>query len=96
MKFLSASQWIAVALCLGLAVTTAQASCSLTSVRMGQQLINVGDTERRAVQAEPDRTIQLETREGGAAGYRLDFYKPNHTLQIYIRHGKVSRICRAR
>ena len=84
-------------LILGLAIFgTVQASCALSSVRMGNALINVGDSERRVVQAGPDREVQLETREGGAAGIRFDFYQRDQTVQIHVRGGRVVRICRVR
>lgn len=74
----------------------AQASCELSSVRLGSLMIMTGDSERRVVEAEPDRTVRLETREGGAAGYRHDFYERDQTIQIYVSAGQVTRICRVR
>ncbi len=84
-------------LILGLTIVgLVEASCALSSVRMGNALINVGDSERRVIQARPDREIQLETREGGAAGIRFDFYQRDQTVQIHVRSGRVIRICRVR
>jgi len=62
--------------------------------RFGTELLKVGDSERAVIEKEPDREVQLETRFGGAAGYRYDFYKRNRTIQIYVRHGVIVRICR--
>jgi len=64
------------------------------SERFGTRLINVGDAERNVIEQEPDRTVRLETRYGGTAGYRYDFYKSRRTIQIYVRAGVVVRICR--
>ncbi len=73
-----------------------QASCELSSARLGSVMIVTGDSERRVLEAEPDRTVRLETREGGAAGYRHDFYQRGQTVQIYVSAGQVTRICRVR
>lgn len=59
--------------------------------RFGTILIRTGDSERRVLQAGPDRTVRLETREGGAAGFRHDV-----TIQVYVRGGVVAEICRIR
>ena len=76
--------------------TSAWASCNLSSARIGSQLIKTGDSERRVIEAGPDREVQLEHRQGGAAGLRFDFYQRGVTVQIYVRDGRVSRICRIR
>lgn len=64
-----------------------------SSERFGGKLIRTGDSERRVIEAKPDRTVQLQTAEGGAAGYRHDFYKQGRTVQIYVQSGIVTRIC---
>jgi hypothetical protein len=64
------------------------------SERFGNILINVGDSERRVLEQEPDREVRLENRFGATSGWRYDFYKRNRTIQIYVRHGVVYRICR--
>lgn len=70
--------------------------CS-SSHRLAGTLIKVGDSERRVIQAQrPDREVQLETRQGGAAGYRLDYYLHQYTLQVYVQSGVITRICRVR
>ncbi|TVS11227.1 MAG: DUF2845 domain-containing protein [Wenzhouxiangella sp.] len=86
---------IAIVLALILAAP-AWASCSLQSVRLPAGLIMVGDSERAVIEAGPDRTVQLQTRQGGAAGYRHDFYRRGETVQIYIQAGRVVRVCRVR
>ncbi|MDT8408417.1 MAG: hypothetical protein RQ741_02340 [Wenzhouxiangellaceae bacterium] len=78
--------------------TTADAqsvSCS-SSERFGNVLVRVGDSERRVIEAGPDRTVRLETAQGGAAGYRFDFYKTGRTVQVYAQAGIVTRVCRIR
>jgi hypothetical protein len=88
---------ICLALLLGTSVPAeARLNCGDTH-RFGQVLVRVGDSERRALEARrPDREVQLETRRGGAAGYRLDFYERHSTVQIHVQAGVVTRICRAR
>jgi len=79
------------------APSQARVSCSDTQ-RFGQSLVRVGDSERKVIQAagRPDLERQLENRQGGAAGYRMDYYTREQTIQIYISGGVVSRICRVR
>ena len=74
----------------------AEASCNLSSARLSAGLVKVGDSERRVIQSDPDRVVQLETREGGAAGIRYDFHLRGQTLQVYVRAGRVVRVCRLR
>ena len=64
------------------------------SERFGSRLIMAGDSERRVIEAGPDRTVRLETRDGGAAGYRHDFYRRGVTIQVYVQAGRVVRVCR--
>ncbi|HSH27978.1 MAG TPA: hypothetical protein VK972_09485, partial [Wenzhouxiangella sp.] len=56
-------------------------------------LLKIGDSERKVLRHEPDRVIQLENRRGGAAGLRYDFYLRHKTIQVYVRGGRISRIC---
>lgn len=76
-----------------LVASVVQADCELSSARLGNALIKVGDAERKVLRNDPDRTVQLERREGGAAGIRYDFYLRGKTLQVYVRNGRISRIC---
>ena len=71
-----------------------QARCG-SSERFGNQLIRVGDSERRVIEVagRPDMQRQLETRQGGAAGIRMDYYQSGRTIQIYVQGGQVTRIC---
>jgi len=88
---------LAFALALASTATTADAQSSvscLSSERFGTFLVRVGDSERRVIEAKPDRTVRLETREGGAAGFRHDFYKYGRTVQVYTSAGVVIRVCR--
>lgn len=86
------------ALVLALAASQAPAQsvrCS-SSERFGGTVIKVGDSERRVIEQDPDREVRLETREGGTAGYRFDFYEYGKTVQIYTSGGVVTRVCRVR
>lgn len=65
-----------------------------TSERIDRKLIRPGDSDRRVIEADPDRRVRLETRHGGAAGYRYEFYMRNKTVQIYVSSGVVVRVCR--
>jgi len=71
-----------------------QAIHCYSSERFGTQLVKTGDSERTVIELEPDREVRLETRFGGTAGWRYDFYKRDRTIQIYVRSGVVVRICR--
>ena len=81
-------------LLLASALANAQSLDCYSSERFGTELLKVGDSERAVMEKKPDREVQLETRFGGAAGYRYDFYKRNRTIQVYVRHGMIVRICR--
>jgi hypothetical protein len=72
------------------------ASCNLSAARIGSTLVKVGDSERRVIEAGPNREVQLEHRGGGAAGLRFDFYQRGTTIQIFVRGGQVTRICHVR
>jgi len=89
---------IVLALLLALSASQAPAQSVLcsSSERFGTTLVRVGDSERKVIQAEPDRTVRLETPQGGAAGYRYDFYKYGRTVQVYVQAGIVARVCRVR
>ncbi len=81
----------------GPAFGQARLNCS-SSERFGTNLIRVGNSERRVFQAagQPDLERQLTTPQGGSAGIRLDYYRNQETIQIYIESGVVVRICRIR
>jgi hypothetical protein len=80
---------------LATAVPALADNCS-QSGRVGNSLIMAGDSERKVIEARPDREVRLETKGGGAAGYRFDFYQRDVTLQVYTRAGRVTRVCRIR
>lgn len=82
------------ALLLVATLANAQTLDCYSSERFGTELLKVGDSERAVIKKKPDREVQLETIFGGAAGYRFDFYKRDRTIQVYVRHGVVVRICR--
>lgn len=71
----------------------AQADCELSSARLGNQLLKVGDSERKVLRHEPDRTVQLENRRGAAVGIRYDFYLRGKTVEVHVRGGRISMIC---
>lgn len=74
----------------------ADASCELSSARISGSLVKVGDSERKVLNQDPDRVVQLENRRGGAAGIRYDFHLRGKTVQVYVRAGRISRICHIR
>lgn len=76
-----------------LLASTADASCELSSARLGNQLLKVGDSERKVLEHEPDRSVQLQNRYGGPTGIRYDFYLRGKTIQVYVRGGRISMIC---
>lgn len=73
-----------------------EAGCHLSSARLSAGLVKVGDSERRVLESEPDRVVQLENRKGGAAGIRYDFYLRGQTVQVYVKAGRITRVCRLR
>jgi len=75
------------------ALGQAEVRCG-TAERFAGKLIKVGDSVRRVIEAGPDREVRLETRFGGAAGYRFEFYKYGRTVHIYTSGGVVTRVCR--
>lgn len=87
------------ALMFGLALVfavPADASCQLSSARVNNTLVKVGDSDRRVIGAQPDRVVRLTTSGGGSAGTRYDFYQRDVTIQIYVGAGVVTRVCRVR
>lgn len=69
------------------------ANCELSSARLGNELLKVGDSERKVLAHDPDRTVQLENRRGAAAGIRYDFYLHGKTIQVHVRGGRIAMIC---
>lgn len=64
------------------------------SVRFGSSVVTVGDSESTVLRAAgtPERRVKVETKYGGAAGYRLDYQVGRRTVQIYIEDGRVAAI----
>lgn len=88
-------RWIVLIGLFSLVVGPALASeCHMRSAFVGRDMIKIGDSARKAFELEPDREWRLETEQGGAAGLRLDFYQRRKTVEVYIRGGRVYRICR--
>jgi hypothetical protein len=79
-----------------LVAAPAYSSCELSSARVNNTLVKVGDSDRRVLSAAPDRTVRLTTSAGGSAGTRYDFYQRGVTVQIYVAAGRVTRVCRIR
>ncbi|MEE4639038.1 MAG: hypothetical protein V2J42_09910 [Wenzhouxiangella sp.] len=88
-------RWIVFGLAL-VFVFPAFASCELSSARVNNTLVKIGDSDRRVISAEPDRVVRLTTSAGGSAGTRYDFYERDVTIQIYVAAGVVTRVCRVR
>lgn len=85
---------VILSLAVGILLTASvQAGCDLSSARLGNQVLKVGDAERKVLRHDPDRAVQLENRRGGATGIRYDFYLHGKTIQVYVRAGRISRIC---
>lgn len=70
------------------------AAVASDSVRFGSQVLTVGDSESKVlrVAGTPERRVQLETKYGGAVGYRLDYDQGRKTVQIIIAAGQVVAI----
>lgn len=68
-------------------------SCELSSARLGNALIKVGDSERAVVDLSPDRRVRLENRFGAAAGVRYEFHRRGKTVEVFVRGGRIVRIC---
>lgn len=73
---------------------SARPLCSPSERFPSGNLIQEGDAEAEVIQEGPDRTVQLQTPEGGAAGYRYEFFLKQKTVQVYTKHGVVTQICR--
>ena len=87
---------LVVLLALAMSQAPAQSVLCSSSERFRTALVRVEDSEWKAIQAAPDRSVRLETPQGGASGYRYDFYKYGRTVQVYVQAGIVVRICRVR
>ncbi len=87
-------RFVLITLLLASSTAWGQAIDCYSSERFGTQLVKTGDSERTVIELEPDREVRLETKFGGTAGWRYDFYKRNRTVQVYVRSGVVVRICR--
>lgn len=85
---------VIVILAVGILLTASvQAGCDLSSARLGNKVLKVGDPEHQVLRHDPDRTVRLQNYRGGIAGIRYDFYLRGKTIQIYVRGGRISRVC---
>jgi len=66
------------------------------SVREGGKVLQEGDSVARVyeVLGEPDRRVQLETEQGGAAGQRLEYYRDGDAILVRTGGGRVVLIRR--
>lgn len=64
------------------------------NVRFDRGLVNSGDDAGKVTQVagSPDRVVQLESEQGGNIGERWEYYRPNKTIQITFREGRVTTI----
>lgn len=79
------------ALLLSLLLLTGAATAAQNTVSFGSRLISTGDSQGkvRQVAGEPDSVTVLQTRYGGAAGERWDYYERNKTITVWIQGGRV-------
>lgn len=68
------------------------------SIAIGGRLITDGDGPGKVIDVagKPDRIVQLETKFGGAAGERWEYYRNGKTLTITFKEGKVVSIVESR
>jgi hypothetical protein len=64
------------------------------SYRFDRGVVAVGDSVAalRARAGAPDRIVQLETRAGGAAGERWEYYVDGKLVAFYVHGGYISSI----
>ncbi|MBB3228050.1 hypothetical protein FHW69_002685 [Luteibacter sp. Sphag1AF] len=77
-----------------LAAMFAGHASAASTVRFGQQVLSVGDTEGKVYQVagQPTRTRPIESDHGGYQGDRLDYDTGAKTVQVFVRDGRVTRI----
>jgi hypothetical protein len=68
------------------------------SIAIDGKLITDGDGPGKVMQVagKPDRIVQLETKYGGAAGERWEYYRDGKTILIEFHGGKVTSITEVR
>ena len=79
-----------------LALLLAASAVCADSIRKDGKVLTEGDTLAKVfeVLGEPDRTVQLETRAGGGAGERLEYYDDGDAILVRISGGRVISIRR--
>lgn len=82
------------AMLLVLLLITGTAAAVQNTVAFGSRLVSTGDSagKVRQVAGEPDALTVLETRNGGAAGERWEYYERGKTITIWMRGGRVVAI----
>lgn len=68
------------------------------SLAFGSRLVTTGDGAGKVMEVagKPDRIVQLETKYGGAAGERWEYYRDGKTIMIEFHQGKVTSIIEVR
>jgi len=76
---------------LGVLLIAGTAMASQNSVAFDGRLVSTGDStgKVRDVAGDPHNVVQLETRYGGAAGERWEYYERNRTITVWIQGGRV-------
>lgn len=94
------TRWITAALLalMTVAATAGEPLDTSKSIRMGDLLVRVGDSEAKVLAAAkraPDREVTLENRYGGAVGQRWIYIEPGYSgrvVTIEFYDGKVDRL----
>jgi len=83
-------------LCGALAMLLVASAVGADSIRKHGKVLTEGDTLAKVfeVLGEPHRTVQLETRAGGGAGERLEYYDDGDAILVRISGGRVISIRR--
>jgi hypothetical protein len=86
-----------IALALSIAALPVAASPSMQMFNCGYRVVAVGDSAGKLEQScgSANRTVQLETRKGGAAGVRYEYDRGSSTLLFTVTGGRIARIERA-
>ncbi len=83
--------WVAWVLVAGLAgMADLQAQSSLQTVRVGQGVIMVGDSEAKLSRLEqPRRRVQTFNRLGAPVGHRYEYRAGGRTVHVEVSAGRV-------
>lgn len=69
-------------------------TAAAASYAFGNKLVVDGDSTGKVIQVagQPDRIVHLETKYGGAAGERWEYYRDGKTIMITFSGGRVVSI----